>query len=256
MNVMEWFVWTIGVIVILLWVLLRPGRCKAGQQLPFLGVNHAHRGLHTQDKTVPENSLPAFRAAGEAGYGMELDIQLSKDGQVMVFHDDTLDRVCGVHGRVDAFTFDELRQMRLCGTEETLPLLTEVFSVVQGRQPMIIELKTGPRNNELCEKGLALMRAYQQQYPDAAFCVESFDPRIVAWFRRNAPDIFRGQLADEPKSYEDMPALRRFFLGLRPGQKTGAGAPGRGHGRGACVLDRAASGRHRGQGAGKRRGDF
>ena len=91
MNVMEWFVWTIGVIVILLWVLLRPGRCKAGQQLPFLGVNHAHRGLHTQDKTVPENSLPAFRAAVEAGYGMELDIQLSKDGQVMVFHDDTLD---------------------------------------------------------------------------------------------------------------------------------------------------------------------
>ena len=129
------------------------------------------------------------------------------------FHDDTLDRVCGVHGRVDAYTFDELRQMRLCGTEETLPLLTEVFDVVQGRQPMIIELKTGPRNNELCEKGLALMRSYQEKYPKAAFCIESFDPRIVAWFRRNAPDIFRGQLADEPKSYEDMSALRGFCLG-------------------------------------------
>ena len=140
---LEWIVWIIGVIVILLWVLLRPGRCKAGQQLPFLGVNHAHRGLHSEDKTVPENSLPAFRAAVEAGYGMELDIQLSKDGQVMVFHDDTLDRVCGVHGRVDAFTFDELRQMHLCGTQETLPLLTEVFEVVQGRQPMIIELRKG-----------------------------------------------------------------------------------------------------------------
>ena len=68
---LEWIVWIIGVIVILLWVLLRPGRCKAGQQLPFLGVNHAHRGLHSEDKTVPENSLPAFRAAVEAGYGME-----------------------------------------------------------------------------------------------------------------------------------------------------------------------------------------
>ena len=200
-----------------LWVLLRPGRCKAGQQLPFLGVNHAHRGLHSEDKTVPENSLPAFRAAVEAGYGMELDIQLSKDGQVMVFHDDTLDRVCGVHGRVDAFTFDELRQMHLCGTQETLPLLTEVFEVVQGRQPMIIELKTGPRNNELCEKGLAPMRDYQRRYPGAAFCVESFDPRIVAWFRRNAPDIFRGQLADEPKSYENLSPFKRFCLGCTLG---------------------------------------
>ena len=217
MGKMEWLVWVLGVIVILLWVMLRPGRCKAGQQLPFLGVNHAHRGLHTQDKTVPENSLPAFRAAVEAGYGMELDIQLSQDGQVVVFHDDTLDRVCGVHGRVDAFPLAQLRQMRLCGTDETLPLLTEVFDVVQGRQPIIIELKTGPRNNELCEKGLALMRAYQQQYPGAAFCVESFDPRIVAWFRRNAPDIFRGQLADEPKSYENLPPLRRFWLGCTLG---------------------------------------
>lgn len=67
MNVMEWFVWTIGVIVILLWVLLRPGRCKAGQQLPFWGVNHAHRGLHTQDKTVPETvcrpSAPRWKRA-------------------------------------------------------------------------------------------------------------------------------------------------------------------------------------------------
>ena len=85
---------------------------------------------------MPENSLPAFRAAAEAGYGVELDIQLSRDGQVVVFHDDTLDRVCGVHGRVDEFTFEELRGMRLCGTQETIPLLTEVFEVMGGRTPM------------------------------------------------------------------------------------------------------------------------
>lgn len=194
--------------LLLAWFILRPGRFSDGQRRMVSGVNHAHRGLHTKDKTVPENSLPAFRAAVGHGYGVELDIQLSKDGQVVVFHDDTLDRVCGVHGRVDAFTFDELRAMRLCGTEETIPLLTEVFDVIGGKTPMIIELKTGPRNDELCEKGLALMRAYNGPY-----CVESFDPRIVRWFRKNAPDILRGQLADEPRSYEGQPKLLGLAMG-------------------------------------------
>ena len=159
--------WVLAVCIVLLWLFLRPGRYGEAQKQLVYGVNHAHRGLHTKDKTVPENSLPAFRAAAEAGYGVELDIQLSRDGQVVVFHDDTLDRVCGVHGRVDEFTFEELRGMRLCGTQETIPLLTEVFEVMGGRTPMIIELKTGRRNDELCEKGLALMRDYQRRYPGA-----------------------------------------------------------------------------------------
>lgn len=188
---MEITLWVLGVVIVLLWIFLHPASCTAAQRAQMEGVNHAHRGLHTRDKSVPENSLPAFRAAADAGYGIELDIQLSKDGQVVVFHDDTLDRVCGVHGRVDAFTLDELRAMRLCGTQESIPLLTEVFAVVGGRVPLIIELKTGPRRAELCEKGLALMRAYSGPY-----CIESFDPRIVCWFRKNAPDILRGQLTD------------------------------------------------------------
>lgn len=86
------------------------------------------------------------------------------DGQVVVFHDDTLDRVCGVHGRVDAFTYDELQTMSLCGTAERIPLLTEVFAVMDSKAPIIIELKSSPRRDELCEKGLALMRAYPGDY--------------------------------------------------------------------------------------------
>ncbi len=205
---MQIAIFLLAVCFVVLYFLLCPGRFDDAQRQMIFGVNHAHRGLHTKDKTVPENSLPAFRAAVEAGYGVELDIQLSKDGQVVVFHDDTLDRVCGVHGRVDAFTLDELRQMRLCGTEETIPLLTEVFDVMAGKTPMIIELKTGPRNAELCEKGLALMRAYGGPY-----CIESFDPRIVRWFKKNAPDILRGQLADAPRSYGQRSRLRGAVLG-------------------------------------------
>lgn len=202
-------VWiSLAVIIIVLWALLRPGRFSAAQRAQLTGVNHAHRGLHTRDKSVPENSLAAFRAAADAGYGIELDIQLSRDGKVMVFHDDTLNRVCGVDGRVDAFDFDALREMRLCGTNETLPLLTEVFEVVNGRVPLIIELKTGPRNKQLCETALPLLRAYSGPY-----CIESFDPRIVAWFKKNAPDILRGQLSDAPKNFSNEPPLLRFALG-------------------------------------------
>ena len=186
---------------------LAPGRGKAGV---FGGLNCAHRGLHTKDRATPENSLPAFRAAADAGYGIELDVQLSKDEAVVVFHDDTLDRVCGVHGRVDAFTLQELREMRLCGTEEGIPLFTEVLDAVGGRSPLIVELKTGPRNDLLCRKTLALLRAYQ-----GAYCIESFDPRIVAWFRRNAPDITRGQLSNPPEDFvsEGQSPLRSFLLG-------------------------------------------
>ena len=177
-------------------LLSAPGRVSKEQKAPFLGWNFAHRGLHRADRSVPENSLEAFRLAGEAGYGAELDVQLSKDGQVVVFHDDTLDRVCSVHGRVDAFTYEELRQMSLCGTEQHIPLFSRVLEVFGGRGPLIVELKTGPRNRELCEKTLALLETYRGDV-----CIESFDPRIVAWFRRHAPRLLRGQLAAPMEEY-------------------------------------------------------
>ena len=209
---MELLIWCIGVLLLLIWFCVKPGRFAAAQAAPVYGVNHAHRGLDAQDQSVPENSLPAFAAAAEKGYGMELDIQLSLDGEVVVFHDDTLARMCGIDGRVDAFPLARLREMPLAGTAERMPLLTEVFDTVAGKAPIIIELKTGPRNEELCRKGLALMRAYQKQY-GGAFCVESFDARIVAWFRKNAPDILRGQLTDSPRALGSGRPVLDFIAG-------------------------------------------
>ena len=177
-------------------LLTAPGRASKRQKAPFYGLNFAHRGLHSKDKSVPENSLEAFRLAAEAGYGAELDVQLSKDGQVVVFHDDTLDRVCGVHGRVDEFTFEELQTMSLCGTGHRIPLFSQVLDTVAGRGPLIVELKTGRRNRELCEKTYALLQSYRGEA-----CVESFDPRIVAWFRFHARDLVRGQLAAPTDEY-------------------------------------------------------
>ena len=174
----------------------------------FYHRNLAHRGLHTADKSVPENSLAAFGRAVEAGYGIELDLQFSKDEQIVVFHDDTLNRVCGVDGRVDAYTYAELCEMRLHESGERIPLFSEVLELVDGRVPLLVEFKNGPKNNLLCEKTLPMLRAYKGD-----FCIESFSPFIVRWFRQNAPDILRGQLSSPYKGLkEEIPGWQAFML--------------------------------------------
>ncbi|MCF0135645.1 MAG: glycerophosphodiester phosphodiesterase [Lachnospiraceae bacterium] len=169
---------------------LAPGIRKKEQAEPFLNRSFAHRGLHTVDMSVPENTLAAFEEACRAGYGMELDVQLSKDGQVVVFHDDDLYRVCGVNARVDSMTYEELKQLSVCGSEEKIPLFSQVLELVNARQPLIVELKTTPRRKELCEKTYELLRNYPGEY-----CIESFDSFMVRWFRIHASEVFRGQLS-------------------------------------------------------------
>ena len=103
--------------------------------------------------------------------------------------------------------------MKLLDTEETLPLFTDVLAVLrEGAGPLIVELKTGPRNTELCEKTLELLRSYP-----GVFCIESFDPRIVYWFRKHAPEIFRGQLSQPAEDYAgSLPApVARMLAGCR-----------------------------------------
>ena len=189
--------------------LVAPGRATRAQKAPFLYRNYAHRGLHTEDGTVPENSLPAFRAAAEAGYAVEMDVHLTADDQLVVFHDDTLTRVCGVDARVDSKTLAELQQLSLCGTDETIPLFSDVLKTVRGRGALIVELKNGKNNKELCEKTYALLRRYTGDY-----CIESFNPFIVRWFKINAPEVVRGQLANPPKDYNgEVNAVTGFILG-------------------------------------------
>ena len=141
----------------------------------FTRVNYAHRGLHDIANGIPENSVAAFRLSAEAGYGTEFDIQLSKDGQVVVFHDDDLKRVCGVDARVDSLDYDELKKLRLLGTDEHIPLFTEVLDIFRGtKAPLIVELKTGRRNDELCDKAIKILAGFEGN-----FCIESFNPFIV-----------------------------------------------------------------------------
>ena len=167
----------------------------------FAGRNYAHRGLFTKDQSTPENSLPAFAAAAEAGYGIELDVQFSADRQLLVFHDDTLDRMTGTHGWVRDFAYADIAAMPLLGTAYHAPLFAEVLATVAGRVPLIVEIKSRSAYSdayldELCRAVLTALDGYAGPY-----CIESFDPRVVARIRHLAPGVLRGQLADSYQSH-------------------------------------------------------
>lgn len=197
------------ILFLLLCFLLYPSKPTSEQIQPFYHRNFAHRGLHTKNKKIPENSKAAFRRAVEHDYGIELDIQFSKDFQVVVFHDDTLDRVCGVHGRVDEYTYQELQKMTLCKTKEQIPLFSEVLSIVNGKVPLIVELKTGRNNRRLCETAYSMLKDYKGDY-----CIESFDPFIVNWFRKNTPHLLRGQLSSPYSALKkELEPKQAFLLG-------------------------------------------
>lgn len=154
------------------------------------GWSYAHRGLHS--KGVPENSMAAFRAALEGGYGIEFDLHLLKDGNLAVIHDSALKRTTGAEGRIEDLTTEDLKQYRLEGTEETIPTFRELLDLYDGKAPLIVELKPVDGNHAaLCQAACTLLEAYKGVY-----CVESFDPRCVYWLKKNRPRIIRGQLAE------------------------------------------------------------
>jgi len=204
-----WTALAVLLIVLTLWlVLIMPARSTRAQRAPFCGRTFAHRGLFTKDQRVPENSLAAFRAAVEADYGVELDVQLTRDQQVVVFHDDDLKRACGIDARVDAYTFEELQQLSLFGTQEKIPLFTDVLNTINGRIPMIVELKSGGDWKTLCPKTLELLTAYKGDY-----CVESFHPMLVRWFYLHAPQILRGQLSEAARfSRKGLPLYQAIMM--------------------------------------------
>ena len=156
---------------------------------PFEGVIFAHRG-HFNEETIPENSITSFEAAIEAGYGIELDIQLSKDQVPMVFHDAELERLCGVEGNVWDYTAQELQAMYLMGTEQMIPTLEEALAAIGGRTPLLVEYKMDLVDTVVCEKANALLQEYEGEY-----AIQAFHPLVLLWYRQHAPEVARGQLS-------------------------------------------------------------
>ena len=164
------------------------GRPDAG---PFRNRLYAHRGLHDNTSDAPENSMRAFQKAVEAGFGIEMDIQLTKDGVPVVFHDYTLKRVCGADGKVCQYTYEELQQFALYGTDQKIPRFEDVLELVDGRVPLIVELKIETVDTSVCPAADKLLSGYKGMY-----CIESFNPLGVFWYRRNRKKVVRGQLSD------------------------------------------------------------
>ncbi len=193
--------WTFIIILAVLFVLwalaIMPRVTDKPDFAPLEGWFYAHRGLYSKDQSVPENSLPGFALAVQRGFGVELDVHLTKDGKLAVLHDDDLQRMCGANGNLADLNSGELRNYKLAGTENTIPLFQDVLRVIDGKIPMIIELKVYKGNcTALCERLCKELGGY-----DGAYCIESFDPRAVLWFKKHRPSVVRGQLAMRPAGY-------------------------------------------------------
>lgn len=178
---------------------------------PYLKVYYAHRGLHDNSSAAPENTLAAFRKAVDEGYGIECDVQLTKDGIPVVFHDFTLARMARfpkddkrkstlrnmdgsaiVPGKVIDYTYEELQSFHILDSDEKIPRFSDLLEMVDGRVPLIVEIKIELIDTSVCSKVDALLKDYKGIY-----CIESFNPLGVFWYRMNRPEVCRGQLSDE-----------------------------------------------------------
>ena len=195
------------IILFVLYALSVRGR-RGHKKLAALGKwKYAHRGLH--DDQLPENSMAAFRAALEHGYGIELDLHLLADGNLAVMHDSALKRTTGANGVIEDLTTDQLGCYRLNGTAETIPTFRQVLDLFDGKAPLVIELKPYKGNHDaLTAKAVEMLEGYEGLY-----CIESFDPRVILWLKKHRPDIVRGQLTENHfKAAGKLPWLLRFVL--------------------------------------------
>ena len=184
--------------------LIKPGKRRM-QMREYQGLKYAHRGLHNEERA--ENSLSAFRAAADAGFAIELDVRLSSDGELVVFHDDTLDRMTCESGRVDSKTADELSKIRLGGTNDTIPTFREVLELIDGRVPLLIELKEDAGKYGVTEKTVEILRDYKGRY-----IIESFNPLALSRVKKLMPEALRGFLSQNFLRDKKYRAFTYFLL--------------------------------------------
>ncbi len=170
-----------------------------------LPVVYAHRGIYGGD--IPENSLGAFRACAEKEIAAELDVRPTSDGEIVVFHDKNAKRMCGVDKNIADMTYDEVKELRLNGTEYGIPLFTEVMETL-GELPIYCEIKTDftEVDGEFLEKVYGMMKEYKGN-----ICAVSFNPYVLQWFKENHPEIIRGQLS-AGKNHLGANKLNAFLL--------------------------------------------
>ncbi len=186
----------IGAIVFLYFFAICPANGR--KAAAFDGKYIAHRGFHGEG--IKENTIPAFKKAVELGYGIELDVQLSSDKVAVINHDYTLKRVFGVDKKVSELTSKELNEIGV-------PTFKEVLDIIGGKVPLVTEIKGENADTEVCKKAAELLDDY-----DGLYCVESFNPLHMRWFKKNRPKVVRGQLSTAFGKRDDKKGLLHQLL--------------------------------------------
>lgn len=189
---MKMYVLKIILIIILVYLLmLMPNMNKERKEAmsSFEDVYIAHRGLFN-NVDIPENSLIAFKRAVKHGYGIELDVQMTTDKKLVVFHDVNLFRMCGVDKKLTDCSYEELQKYSLVNTKHKIPLFEDVLKELDKDTPLIVEIKPEGPCIETCDLSVEMLKNY-----DLNYVMESFNPLVVYHLKKNYPDIIRGQLA-------------------------------------------------------------
>ena len=177
------------ILVFLIYIFLITPKISKRIEEKYLKARYAHRGLHSAD--APENSMRAFERAVEKGFGIELDVRFSKDKKLVVFHDRTLDRVTSEKGNVCDRTASELSSIALEGTDCTVPLFEDVLALVDGKVPLLVEIKQDPDEANVASEACRILRDYKGDYT-----VETFNPLALATVKKELPKACRGLLCD------------------------------------------------------------
>lgn len=180
------------------------------KNLKFLKSNLiAHRGLHNNSE-IPENSMLAFEKAIENKNIIELDVHLLKDNTIVVMHDDDINRMTSKNGKLKELTYEDIKELKLLNTNEKIPTLEQVLRLVDGKVPIIIELKYDRKAGELESELVKILDKY-----NGSFAVKSFNALSIRWIRKNRPNYIRGLLIGEKyKKWYDQLASKSIFMWL------------------------------------------
>lgn len=195
----------LALIIGLYFILIAPSTKKINTEA-FLEWDYAHRGLFDNSLGIPENTMPAIEKALAYNYGMEFDVQITKDKRLILFHDWTMKRMSGLDKKIKDLSLKEIYKHNILDTDLKPPLFTDVLEKVDGKVPLIIELKgEGKDIDEICFLTSQILDNYK-----GPFMVESFNPLIVRWFKKNRPQYIRGQLSSG--KFEDQNIFASFFM--------------------------------------------
>ncbi|MGB8452569.1 MAG: glycerophosphodiester phosphodiesterase family protein [Anaerocolumna sp.] len=197
----------IATIVVLYLLAIMPKITGRHVITPWQGRYYAHRGLHQNKNETPENSMAAFHLAVSHNYGIEMDVQLSKDKIPVVFHDYNLRRVCGIDKKVRDLTFAELQELTLYQSTEQIPAFQSVLDMVNGQVPLIVEFKVELHDTSVCSIAAPILDRYKGLY-----CIESFNPLVLLWYKNRRPNIMRGQLSSNLIKDKEVGSASLYFI--------------------------------------------